>query len=114
LNAPQNLTYFQLSSGYQIPALTRELALVQTGLNQAVVACALERYRMAVGRYPETLDKLRPRYLDRLPNDLCNGRPLHYLRPSAQDFVLYSVGWNEQDDSGVSRNEADWVWKYPP
>jgi hypothetical protein len=32
-------------------------------------------------------------------------------RPSSRASVLYSVGWNEQDDAG--RNDLDWVWNYP-
>jgi hypothetical protein len=111
LSAPRNKN-FSASRAYAV-GLTREFARVQTGLNQVVLACALERYRQETGQYPETLDKLWPRYLDRLPGDPCTGGMLRYRRPSSRVFVLYSVGWNEQDDAGISRNDLDWVWNYP-
>ena len=37
------------------------VAFAQTSVNQAIVACALERFRLANGVYPETLDQLVPR-----------------------------------------------------
>ena len=94
----------------------------QTHVNLARVACALERYRLAHGEYPETLDALSPRFIATLPHDLINGQPLHYRRTADGLFVLYSVGWNEKDDGGVvvltkhgsvDQNQGDWVWKYP-
>jgi hypothetical protein len=87
----------------------------------ARVACALERYRLAHGQYPETLDVLAPQYIGKLPHDIINGQPLHYRRTDDGQFVLYSVGWNETDDDGtvvflksgsaVDRDKGDWVWK---
>jgi hypothetical protein len=57
-----------------------------------------------------------------VPHDVINGQPLHYRRTEAGQFILYSVGWNEQDDGGqtlfnksgqVDREKGDWVWRYP-
>jgi hypothetical protein len=92
----------------------------QTLVDEARVACALERYRLAQGVYPETLDPLVPRFLEKLPHDIINGQPLHYRRTADGRFLLYSVGWNETDDGGLagtddghaSPDERDWVW--PP
>ena len=67
----------------------------------ARVAIALERYRLAHGEYPESLDALAPQLLKQLPHDIINGQPLHYRRTADGQFVLYSVGWNETDDGGV-------------
>jgi hypothetical protein len=89
----------------------------QTRVKQTLIACALERYHLAHGQYPETLDALIPQYLDTLPNDVIGGAPFHY-RPAAHDtFLLYSIGWNARDDGGVrgqSVTEGDWVWPYGP
>jgi len=91
----------------------------QTLVNEANVACALERYRAAHGDFPEALDLLVPDFIQKLPVDLIGGQPLHYRRISSDNFLLYSVGWNETDDAGVSvrrengyvdPNEGDWVW----
>jgi hypothetical protein len=44
------------------------------------------------------------------------------VRKNDQHFVLYSVGWNEVDDGGITvqhkdgtedRENGDWVWHYP-
>src|SRR5439155_10117019 len=37
----------------------------QSSVDLAVVACALERFRMANGHYPETLEALVPAFLER-------------------------------------------------
>jgi hypothetical protein len=91
----------------------------QTLVNEALVVCALERYRLANGQYPETLGALTPRFLEKIPTDIIGGKPLNFqLRPDGQ-YVLYSIGWNEKDDGGIpgSRDplkfeleKGDWVW----
>jgi hypothetical protein len=81
--------------------------------NEGAVACALERYRLTHGEYPETLTALMPQFIDKLPHDLIGGEPLKYQRTDVNQFLLYSVGWNEMDDGGVpGKNiaEGDWVW----
>ena len=86
----------------------------QTLVNQAMLACVLERYRLASGQYPETLDALTPRFIEKLPHDLIGGQPLKYRRTDGAGYLLYSVGWDEKDDGGVpgkSREEGDWVWE---
>jgi hypothetical protein len=106
-------------------------AHTQTELNLALVACALERYRMAHGYFPNTLDALTPGILEKLPHDIINGEPLKYRLTDPGRFILYSVGWNEKDDGGTYpgpkapsnqgfRNlfnyhpeTGDWVWQYP-
>ncbi len=64
------------------------------------IACALERYHLAHGEYPETLDALMPQFMEKMPHDIIGGQPLHYRRTDDGKFLLYSVGWNETDDGG--------------
>lgn len=99
-----------------------KFALIQSQVDLARVACALERFRLAHGNCPETLDALAPQFIETLPRDLINGQPLHYRRSEEGKFVLYSVGWNETDDGGkivfgkggrVDTEKGDWVWQYP-
>jgi hypothetical protein len=94
----------------------------QTMVNEAQIACALERYHLAHNKYPETLDALSPQFIAQIPHDIINGQPLHYRRTDDGNFLLYSVGWNEMDDGGqvvlakdgsVDREKGDWVWQYP-
>jgi hypothetical protein len=88
----------------------RNTANLQTQVHEALIACALERYRLAHNEYPETLDALVPQFLDKIPADIIGGRPLHYRRAEKGKFLLYSVGWNETDDGGKPGSEDDWVW----
>ncbi|HEX3626587.1 MAG TPA: hypothetical protein VH280_14325 [Verrucomicrobiae bacterium] len=102
----------------------------QNAANLARVAIGLERYRLAHGKYPDSLTPLVPQFIVRLPEDIIDGKPLHYWRTANGEFVLYSVGWNETDDGGavvliketsgeegavhgVNRAKGDWVWQYP-
>ena len=108
-----------------LPALgaaTKKFACGQESVDLARVGCALERYRLAHGEYPESLDALEPQFIAKLPHDIINGQPLHYRRTADGQFVLYSVGWNEKDDDGVvgltkggsvDIAKGDWVWRYP-
>jgi len=81
----------------------------QTIVNEALIVCALERYRRADGEYPATLAALLPRFLEKLPHDVVTGDSLKYRQTADGRFLLYSVGWNEKDDDGDS-DKGDWVW----
>lgn len=104
----------------------QKFASAQTKIDQAIIACALERYRLKNGAFPDSLDALKPQFIDSIPNDIINGKPLIYRRKDDGNFLLYSVGWNEKDDggkivpagkgdnAGISLNQGDWVWpEYP-
>ncbi|HEX5219429.1 MAG TPA: hypothetical protein VFZ59_07660 [Verrucomicrobiae bacterium] len=123
-------TPYNLFAGLLLPALegaSKKSAVAQTYVNFARIACALERYRLANGNYPEALDVLAPKFISKLPHDVINGQPLKYRRNADGSFVLYSVGWNETDDGGqvvrltnkngkeggVDQDKGDWVWQLP-
>ena len=107
-----------------LPALgnaAKRFAYGQESADLARVAIALERFRLAHGEYPGSLDALEPRFIEKLPQDIINGEPLHYRRSFDGKFLLYSVGWNETDDDGqvglqkngvFDNSKGDWVWKY--
>jgi hypothetical protein len=107
----------------QLSGYALRTAFAQNSVNMARVAMALERFRLANGEFPGSLDALAPKYLQEIPHDVINGEPLHYNRTSDGQFVLYSVGWNERDDGGkvanrkqggaIDKNMGDWVWRYP-
>jgi hypothetical protein len=87
------------------------IAFVQTSVNQATVACALERFRLANRVYPETLGPLVPAFLDRIPHDAVSGRPLIYQAVDGGTFILRGVGPNGTDDR-KKKNSDDWLWTY--
>jgi len=97
-------------------------ARAQAGLDLGVIACALERHRLASGRYPDTLETLAPKFLSTILPDVITGQPLKYRLTENGRFLLYSVGWNQSDDGGAAGltarrqmfdpNKGDWVWCY--
>jgi hypothetical protein len=110
---------------------TERTLFVRTALQQAQTASALERYRLAHGQYPATLDALVPAFLTQVPIDALNPAtaPLKYQLQGADYFILYSFGLNHVDDKGrigsvredpwsgpipfVRLDEGDWVWGTP-
>jgi len=70
--------------------------------------CALRRYRMDLGRYPDSLSQLVPRYVKSVPIDPCGGKPLKYRAvKGGREFLLYSIGTNLKDDGGLAGNWRD-------
>jgi len=88
------------------------MPFAQTAVNQAIIACALERHRLAHGDYPETLDQLLPAYLDRIPPDIVRGRPLIYQRIDKDSYILRGAGANGIIDQAKSASD-DWLWSFP-
>jgi hypothetical protein len=105
----------------------RKFARAQAAIDLAQTACALERFHIANGAYPETLEALQPEFIKTVPNDIIGGKPLCYHRKSKDQFVLYSIAWDATDDGGVvtlregshwdgnqwAHDPSDWVWQYP-
>jgi len=102
-----------------------KFAFTQSSVDLARVAIALERYRLAHEKYPDTLAVLEPQFLNPVPHDVIGGAPLHYRLTKDGQFVLYSIGWNDEDDGGKvalaldfprrqDLSSGDWVWRYPP
>jgi hypothetical protein len=115
------VVHHQLLAAMLLPALSNlplKAATAQTTTDQAALACALERFRLANGQFPDKLDALAPRFFPRLPNDIITGESLKYRRTDDGRFLLYSVGWNAKDDRGTpgktlfDEEQGDWVWRY--
>jgi hypothetical protein len=101
----------------------------QTFADLAAIACALERFQMAHGQYPATLDALCPQFLASIPHDVLRGTPVDYHPQPSARFTLYTPGIDGADPSAVppgrhnahnrrrqSRDDlqsGDWVWTYP-
>jgi hypothetical protein len=103
---------------------TVKSARMQTHLDAVRLACALERYRLAHGELPGQLDDLAPHFIQRIPNDVMDGKPLRYRLNPDGSYILYSVGWNQTDEGGamawsgrkepaVEITKGDWVWQMP-
>ena len=99
-------------------AVLGKAARAQTVSRMAAVGCALERYHLKHGAFPEKLDDLAPAFFNAVPLDPMVNQPFHYQRTDDGWFQLYSVGLNGQDDKGVfkekqSEKDLDWPWPVP-
>lgn len=113
---PSNdFTNMMASSLSTYPGILEKFAEIQTAANEAFIACAIERYRLAHGALPQKLSDLS----QPPPHDLINGKPLHYRLTGNGGYTLYSVGWNQKDDggkvgwtkfAGFNRTQGDWVF----
>ena len=104
------------------PEISRMFFEAEAQVRLARIACGLERCRLAEGGYPPQLEDLSPRFLATVPRDVIDGGAFKYRRTDDGRFVLYSLGWNGQDDGGetghtkhpwLDPKAGDWVWKYP-
>lgn len=116
-SSPYNLFFPKL-----FPAIEKTMAKAaasQATVSLARVACALERYRLLTGRYPQSLADLAPRFIARVPPDPVNGGQLKYSLIDSGRFILYSIGPDGTDDAGkpiakagrTDEERGDWVWR---
>jgi hypothetical protein len=100
----------------------------QTLMNQAVIACALERHRIEKGNYPDLIDAVRLADGKLLPLDVINGKPMNYRKTADGRYTLWSIGFDGKDDGGKrvldekkpestrfydEKYAGDWVWDFP-
>lgn len=116
---PYNVVYRLL-----VPALDKALSRAIRGDQTAILVaagCAIERFRVARGKYPDSLDELIPTFLARPPLDLMTGQRIRYEQ-SNDRFRVWSVGRDGVDDDGTASVTAptedergnDWVWPPQP
>jgi hypothetical protein len=91
-------------NGYHSTSLDLRGALLERALATVV---AIERFRRSEGRLPNSLDELRPRFVDAVPKDPWRKGPFVYrvlpADPAAAwhpGYTLWSVGANGSDDDG--------------
>ncbi|GEM_PF-3532593 len=90
---------------------------VETLRRAARIAVALVTYRKAWSAYPERLDEINGRVLQRLPADPFSGRPFAYRRTPDGEARFWSAGPDEDDDGGrplaigtFEEADGDWVF----
>jgi hypothetical protein len=98
---------------------TRVSIYNQARIEESLIACSIERYRLAYGSLPVSLESLVSAFASKLPGDPIYGSPFHYRVTGLDSYLLYSVGWNGIDDGGSEKRPTirslekgeDWVWK---
>jgi hypothetical protein len=79
----------------------------QARLRATIAALAAERFRLARGRWPDSLDELVPSLLARVPDDPFARGPIR-LRRLKDGLFVYTVGWDGKDDGGAY-DPRDWI-----
>jgi hypothetical protein len=101
LKSPVNrLTYIMTALlvpaiGYAAPTFADTAAR----RDSADAAIAAELYRRKIGKWPERLEDLVPKYLPYVPNDPFTDTPMRF-KVSADGLKVYSLGRDTQDDGG--------------
>ncbi len=88
------------------PALARTLEIDTRCTAEALAAqtaLAIERYRLAQGHLPESLENLVPACMEVVPKDPFDGRSLRYFTRE-NGFVVYSIGDDLTDNGGAERD----------
>ena len=124
-SGPKQLYYSFLGSLLVSDIVEKGCLATHTMLQQARLACAMERFRQAKGAFPAELGALVPDYLPAMPVDVCDGNPLRYRRNGDGSYDLWSIGWDRKDDGGKPLEpdphrgsggfmfQPDWVWHMP-
>lgn len=122
---PWSLTNLS-SGGSYLPFVNSMTHTVYTQviMDQATVACALERIWLVRGSYPDSLEGLTLANGQPLPLDASTGQPMHYRRTEDGRYVLWANGPDGEDNNAFRGTNTsspaqidylgDWVWGYQP
>jgi hypothetical protein len=81
-------------------------ARMEISHDEALTALAVERFRLAEGRLPESLEELVPKYIEAVPIDPFDGKPLRYKRLE-KGYTIYSIGEDGEDNGGVPKDKVE-------
>jgi hypothetical protein len=87
--------------------LTEAWLRPETTARLLLVDLALRSYYAEHGRWPDGLEELGSDYLADMPDDPHSSRPLIYRR-TADGFLLYSIGFDGQDNGGTFGSPTDY------
>jgi len=111
-----NLPKYCIFTRTMLPSLVRCFQLQVREIAQvkaARTAMAIEQYRLDKNSFPEKLDQLVPDYLESVPIDPFDNKPLRY-RVDKDAVVVYSIGEDGVDDGGdvkhrtTKQQAGDW------
>lgn len=95
--------------------------------NEAIAACALERYRIEHNAYPDTLEAANWPGEKSIPADVISGKPMVYRKAPDGRYALWCVGFDGKDHGGKrvldeknpgstrfssAEYHGDWVWDF--
>jgi hypothetical protein len=86
----------------------------QIRIDQAMLVCALERYRLSHKEYPASLDNLVPEIASSIPKDPFSGRTPSYKRQPDGTFLLFSASQSDEDSDEPSPEDVVWPFRRAP
>jgi len=104
-----------------------KIIYTQSVENQAIAACALERYRIEHGSYPDTLEAANHPGEPPIPLDIVSGKPMGYRKTQDGRYILWCVSFSGVDHGGrrvldkldpghtrftAPNYQGDWVWSF--
>lgn len=122
LQSPVKRFYYLLANIFApiLETIEQRCVFSASMIDQARIAIALERHRLAHGQFPDTLQALVPEFLPAIPTELSSGQPFRYERQAGQSFRLYGVGFDKTDNGGTINpkksefRQSDQIWLYAP
>ena len=108
--------------------VTRKVVYAQSVVNEAIAACALERYRIKHDSYPDTLEAANRPGEKSIPPDVISGKPMGYRKTPNGRYALWCFGIDGKDHGGKrvfdeqrpeetrfsdAKYPGDWVWDFP-
>ncbi len=84
----------------------------QAEMGATQVAIAIEQYRLDTGKIPDRLEDLVPKYMEKVPIDPFDGKPLRYKRLE-KGYTIYSIGEDGKDDGGKKKDRGEKDFDYP-
>ena len=93
-------------SRMMLPAVTNAIikdARSTASLRAAQTSLAIERFRLATNKLPESLANLVPAYLKTVPADPFDDQPLRYKKLD-KGYVVYSIGDDLKDNGGAEKD----------
>ncbi len=109
-------------------SVIRRAAYTQCLIDQATIACVLERHRIEKGGYPAALEGLKLASGTPLPMDALSRKPMGYRKTDNGKYALWCIGFDGGDDGGkrgiepntpsgakfsAADYKGDWVWDFP-
>ena len=87
-----------------LPNILEQKCMSDVRITATKIVLALRCYKNDHGGLPKTLDELVPEYLDSVPIDSFDGKPMRY---SKEKKIIYSIGKDLIDSGGKVPDEED-------
>ena len=105
----EGLSFLYFLTKIGTPSLSKVYKInlrVRSGIDSMITGLAIEQYRLAEKKLPETLEDLVPKYLPEVYVDPFDGRPLKY-RQDYPGYRVWGVGEDGIDNGGQERDFTD-------